>query len=71
LISITYHINTPVIDVSVDIDVTISKLPNATELEQIAAQIATELGVDPARVVVTVSESDGGVIITITIIGAI
>ena len=71
MISITYHINTPVIDVSVDIDVTISKLPNATELEQIAAQIATELGVDPARVVVTVSESDGGVIITITIIGAI
>jgi hypothetical protein len=46
-------------------------LPNATELEQFAAQIAAELGVDPARVVVTVSQSDGGFTITITIIGAI
>jgi EAL domain-containing protein (putative c-di-GMP-specific phosphodiesterase class I) len=71
LISITYHINTLVIDVSVDVDVSISKLPNATELEQFAAQIAAELGVDPARVVVTVSQSDGGFTITITIIGAI
>jgi putative NIF3 family GTP cyclohydrolase 1 type 2 len=56
-------------NVSVDIDVSISKLPNATELEQFAAQIAAELGVDPARVVVTVSQSDGGFTITITIIG--
>lgn len=46
-----------------------SSLPIATELEIFAAKVAEALGVDLARVRVTVSESDKGVIITITIIG--
>lgn len=52
-----------------DVDIRVSKLPNATELEKIAAEIAKQLGVDPSRIIVTISEYEGGITITITIIG--
>ena len=57
------------IDVQIDVDIVVSYVPNATELEKIAEEIALELGIDPARVSVAITINNGSATLTITING--
>lgn len=57
------------LDVTLEVNVIVSRVPNATELAQIAAAIASYLGVDPSRVHIDVQYDGSNVVLVITIIG--
>ncbi len=56
------------LDVTLEVNVIVSRVPNATELAQIGSAIATYIGVDPTRVIIEVQVDGPNVVLVITII---